>query len=253
MLLLNCCIAFTVANVRRTRQRDQRTSIIRRSKRQDRTPRVSFSNPLAFEQVPTHSVRNKQQTRQLQDIELVDLSSIPPRPVPDPPQMPKPQASTLTPCGPAPQPPKLTPYRPAPAPPTLKIPNFPQPLVPTLNRSRAPSLRSLTTRQAPSPPLVPIVQSATLPRQSRSAQKFGMPAQVPVQSVMTFPRQSHSAQKFGTPAQRFNMPAQLAVPIVQSVMGQNTAFPRATGKKRSRNDDLSQNALFQKCLQNNSK
>jgi hypothetical protein len=70
---------------------------------------------------------------------------------------------------------------------------------------------------------------------------------------MTFPRQSHSAQKFGTPAQRFNMPAQLAVPIVQSVMGQNTAFPRATGKKRSRNDDLSQNALFQKCLQNNSK
>ena len=245
MLLLNCCIAFTVANVRRTRQRDQRTSIIRRSKRQDRTPRVSFSNPLAFEQVPTHSVRNKQQTRQLQDIELVDLSSIPPRPVPDPPQMPKPQASTLTPCGPAPQPPKLTPYRPAPAPPTLKIPNFPQPLVPTLNRSRAPSLRSLTTRQAPSLPLVPIVQSATLPRQSHSVQRFYMPAQVPVQSA-TLPRQSHSIQKF-------DMPVQLAVPIVQSAMGQNTTFPRATGKKRSRNDDLSQNALFQKCLQNNSK
>jgi hypothetical protein len=114
-----------------------------------------------------------------------------------------------------------------------------------LNRSRAPSLRSLTTRQAPSPPLVPIVQSATPPRQSHSVQRFYMPAQVPVQSA-TLPRQSHSIQKF-------DMPVQLAVPIVQSAMGQNTTFPRATGKKRSRNDDLSQNALFQKCLQNNSK
>jgi len=92
------------------------------------------------------------------------------------------------------------------------------------------------------------VQSATLPRQSHSVQKFNMPAQlaVPIVQSATLPGQSHSSQKF-------DMPAQLAVPIVQSTMGQNTAFPRATGKKRSRNDDLSQNALFQKCLQNNSK
>ncbi len=52
--------------------------------------------------------------------------------------------------------------------------------------------------------------------------------------------QSHCAQASG-------MQAQQAVPIVQ-----NTTFPRAAGK-RSRNDDLSQNALFQKCLQKNSK
>jgi hypothetical protein len=48
------------------------------------------------------------------------------------------------------------------------------------------------------------------------------------------------------------MQGQQAVPIVQSTMP-NTTFPRAAGKKRSRNDDLSQNPLFQKCLLNNSK
>jgi len=87
-----------------------------------------------------------------------------------------------------------------------------------------------------------------LPGQSQSAQSFGMQAQqaVPiVQSATTLPRQIQSAQSFG-------MQGQQAVPIVQSTMP-NTTFPRAAGKKRSRNDDLSQNPLFQKCLLNNSK
>ncbi len=209
-------------------------------------------------------------------------------------------------------------FRPAPPPPAqmsrpIGFPNFPPPPVPTLNRSRAPSLRSLTTRRAPPPPVVPAPSAATLPRQTRpvqsaqasgmqaqavpsrsamnlpglpgqsqSAQSFGMQAQqaVPiVQSATTLPRPIHSAHSFGMQGQQavpiaqsarslprpnmslprqiqtfqsFGMQGQQAVPIVQSTMP-NTTFPRAAGKKRSRNDDLSQNPLFQKCLQNNSK
>jgi hypothetical protein len=308
MLLLNCCIAFTVDNVRRNRKtrNNRNSSIIRRPPRQRS---VSFSDPLV---VPAQSAQKK--TRLVQDIEMVDLRSIPTVPI----QEPKPQPSTLTkqrkPCRPAPPPPAQM-SRP------ISFPNFPPPPVPTLNRSRAPSLRSLTTRRAPPPPVVPTPSAATLPRQTRhvqsaqasgmqaqavpsrsamnlpglpgqsqSAQSFGMQAQqaVPIaQSTtslprpnMSLPRQRHPAQSFGMQGQQavpiaqsarslprpnmslprqiqtfqsFGMQGQQAVPIVQSAISLPTTFPRAADKKRSRNDDLSQNPLYQKCLHNNSK
>jgi len=264
MLLLNCCIAFTVDNVRRSRKtrRNRNSSIIRRPPRQQS---VSFSEPLVT-QPRSNQKRTAFQSSQMspQEIEMVDLRAIPP------------QTSTLT--------KQRKPSRPAPPPPAqmsrpIGFPNFPPPPVPTLNRSRAPSLRSLTTRRAPPPPVVPTPSAATLPRQTRhvqSAQASGMQAQaVPSRSAMNLPGlpgQSQSAQSFGMQAQQavpivqsattlprpihsahsFGMQGQQAVPIVQSAMP-NTTFPRAAGKKRSRNDDLSQNPLFQKCLQNNSK
>jgi len=258
MLFLNCCIAFAVDNVKQNKQRRNRNSnIIRRPPRQRS---VSFSDPLV---VPAQTARKK--TRQVQDIEMVDLRSIPTVPI----QEPKPQTSTLT--------KQRKPSRPAPPPPTqmsrpIGFPNFPPPPVPTLNRSRAPSLRSLTTRRAPPPPVVPTPSAATLPRQRQSAQAYGMQAQaVPSRSAMNLPRQtrqSQLAQSFGMQAQQA-VPAQSAMSLprqtrqIQSAQAsgmqaqagpivQNTTFPRVSGK-RSRNDDLSQNPLFQKCLQNNSK
>ena len=268
MFFLNFCICFTVNNLKQNQRRrsNRNSSIIRRPLRQRS---VSFSDPLV---VPAQSAQKK--TRQVQDIEMVDLRSIPTVPIQEP--APKPQTSTQTkqrkPCRPAPPPPAQM-SRP------IGFPNFPPPPVPTLNRSRAPSLRSLTTRRAPPPPVVPTPSAATLPRQTRhvqSAQASGMQAQaVPSRSAMNLPGlpgQSQSAQSFGMQAQQavpivqsattlprpihsahsFGMQGQQAVPIVQSAMP-NTTFPRAAGKKRSRNDDLSQNPLFQKCLQNNSK
>ena len=310
MFFLNVCICFTVNNLKQNKRRrsNRNSSIIRRPLRQRS---VSFSDPLV---VPAQSAQKK--TRQVQDIEMVDLRSIPTVPIQEP--APKPQTSTQTkqrkPCRPAPPPPAQM-SRP------IGFPNFPPPPVPTLNRSRAPSLRSLTTRRAPPPPVVPTPSAATLPRQTRhvqsaqasgmqaqavpsrsamnlpglpgqsqSAQSFGMQAQqaVPIaQSAtslprpnMSLPRQRHPAQSFGMQGQQavpiaqsarslprpnmslprqiqtfqsFGMQGQQAVPIVQSAISLPTTFPRAADKKRSRNDDLSQNPLFQKCLLNNSK
>ncbi len=303
MFFLNFCICFTVNNLKQNKSRrsNKNSSIIRRPLRQRS---VSFSDPLV---VPAQSAQKK--TRQVQDIEMVDLRSIPTVPIQEP--APKPQTSTQTkqrkPCRPAPPPPAQM-SRP------IGFPNFPPPPVPTLNRSRAPSLRSLTTRRAPPPPVVPAPSAATLPRQTRpvqSAQASGMQAQavpsrsamnlpglsgqsqpaqsfgrqaqpaVPiVQSATTLPRPIHSAHSFGMQGQQavpiaqsarslprpnmslprqiqtfqsFGMQGQQAVPIVQSAISLPTTFPRAADKKRSRNDDLSQNPLFQKCLQNNSK
>ena len=273
MFFLNFCICFTVNNLKQNKSRrsNRNSSIIRRPLRQRS---VSFSDPLV---VPAQSAQKK--TRQVQDIEMVDLRSIPTVPIQEP--APKPQTSTQTkqrkPCRPAPPPPAQM-SRP------IGFPNFPPPPVPTLNRSRAPSLRSLTTRRAPPPPVVPTPSAATLPRQRQSAQASGMQAQaVPSRSAINLPGlpgQSQSAQSFGMqaqqavpiaqsttslprpnmslprqrhPAQSFGMQGQQAVPIVQSAISLPTTFPRAADKKRSRNDDLSQNPLFQKCLQNNSK
>jgi len=111
---------------------------------------------------------------------------------------------------------------------------------------------------------VPIAQSATslprpnmsLPRQRHPAQSFGMQGQqaVPIaQSARSLPRPNMSLPRQIQTFQSFGMQGQQAVPIVQSAISLPTTFPRAADKKRSRNDDLSQNPLFQKCLQNNSK
>jgi hypothetical protein len=101
---------------------------------------------------------------------------------------------------------------------------------------------------------MPIVQSATLPRQNQSA---NTPCMQAVQSG-TLPRQIQSAN---TPCmqavQSATLPRQnqsVKTPCMQGQavpIDQNSAFPRIAGK-RSRNDDLAKNPLFQKCLLKNS-
>jgi hypothetical protein len=100
MLLLNCCIAFIVDNVRQNRKRNSRGSIIRRSRRQDRTRRVSFSNPLVM---PTRKAHRVQPIpgQSGEEIEMIDLGpniGI----IPAPPLHPPPPAPPLRPTRPAP-------------------------------------------------------------------------------------------------------------------------------------------------------
>ena len=128
MLLLNFCIFFIVDNIRNHRNRN-RSSIIKRS-RQNRRRSVSFADPLVKQTMP------KRGPSQPEEIEMVDLSSIPAL-VQDPP--------------------------PPPPPP-------PKPLTRQKQPSRATNKVSRPTSPPPCPPLrplqtVPAIQNATLPRQ----------------------------------------------------------------------------------------
>ena len=123
MLLLNFCIFFLVDNVRKNRRRrNNRNSIIRRPLR---SRSVSFSEPLVTQPRSNQKITSFQSSpRSLQDIEMVDLSSIPSPPIQDPPPPPKPLTSTLT--------KQRQPCRPAPPAPTqlsrhINFPNFPPP------------------------------------------------------------------------------------------------------------------------------
>ena len=135
MFLLNCCIAFIVDNVKQNKQgRNRNSSIIRRPPRQRS---VSFSEPLVTPP-KSNQKRTAFQSSQMspQEIEMVDLSSIPAL-VQDPP--------------------------PPPPPP-------PKPLTRQKQPSRATNKVSRPTSPPPCPPLrplqtVPAIQNATLPRQ----------------------------------------------------------------------------------------
>ncbi len=137
MFLLNCCIAFIVDNVKQNkRRRNRNSSIIRRPPRQRS---VSFSEPLVT-QPKSNQKRTAFQSSQMspQEIEMVDLSSIPAL-VQDPP--------------PPPPPPK----------PLTSLTRQKQP-------SRATNKVSRPTSPPPCPPqrpsqTVPAIQNATLPRQ----------------------------------------------------------------------------------------
>jgi hypothetical protein len=96
-------------------------------------------------------------------------------------------------------------------------------------------------------------QSGTLPRQIQSANTPGMQA---FQSG-TLPRQ-RSADTPGVQAfQSGTLPRQIQSAKTSCMQGQavpidqNSAFPKIASK-RSRNDDLAKNPLFQKCLLKNS-
>jgi hypothetical protein len=130
MLLLNFCIFFIVDNIRNHRNRN-RSSIIKRS-RQNRRRSVSFADPLVKQTMP------KRGPSQPEEIEMVDLSSIPAL-VQDPPPPPPP----------------------------------PKPLT-SLNRQKQPRRATNKVSRPTSPPpcppqrplqTVPAIQNATLPRQ----------------------------------------------------------------------------------------
>jgi hypothetical protein len=136
MFLLNCCIAFIVDNVRRSRKtrRNRNSSIIRRPPRQRS---VSFSEPLVTPP-KSNQKRTAFQSSQMspQEIEMVDLSSI--------------HALVQDPPPPPPPPPK--------------------PLTRQKQPSRATTKVSRPTSPPPCPPArpsqtVPAIQNATLPRQ----------------------------------------------------------------------------------------
>jgi hypothetical protein len=308
MLLLNCCICFTVNSVKQNRRSHRNSSIIRRS-RQRRSvhfsttlvvPNKSANSRHSQEIETTEFGRNIQQaaltqaapiqaapvqaapvqaapnqraqkkTRHLQDIEMADLT----RNIPPPPNYPAPVL-------PMNKQRRSVPLKP------IAFPDFAPPLTPTT--SRWPSLRSLTTRRAPP---VPDIHSSTLPRQNQSVRIPCRPAPPPPQSTKTcmqrqampivqsatLPRQNQSAntpcmqavqsgtlprqiQSANTPCmqavQSATLPRQnqsVKTPCMQGQavpIDQNSAFPRIAGK-RSRNDDLAKNPLFQKCLLKNS-
>jgi len=290
MLLLNCCICFTVNSVKQNkrRQSNRNSSIIRRS-RQRRS--VHFSTPLvvpntsansrhsqeiemtefgrniqqaatvqaapvqaapvqaaAVQAAPVQAApkqRAQKKTRDLQDIEMADLT----RNIPPPPNYPAPVL------------PMNKQKRPVSGKP-IAFPDFAPPLTPTT--SRQPSLRSLTTR--PAPP-VPDIHSSILPRQNQSVRIPCRPAPPPPQSAntpgmqavqsRTLPRQ-RSADTPGVQAfQSGTLPRQIQSAKTSCMQGQavpidqNSAFPKIASK-RSRNDDLAKNPLFQKCLLKNS-
>jgi hypothetical protein len=136
MFFLNFCICFTVNNLKQNQRRrsNRNSSIIRRPPRQRS---VSFSEPLVT-QPKSNQKRTAFQSSQMspQEIEMVDLSSIPAL-VQDPP--------------------------PPPPPP-------PKPLTRQKQPSRATNKVSRPTSPPPCPPLrplqtVPAIQNATLPRQ----------------------------------------------------------------------------------------
>jgi hypothetical protein len=129
MFFLNFCICFTVNNLKQNKRRrsNRNSSIIRRPLR---SRSVSFSDPLVTQTMP------KRGPSQPEEIEMVDLSSIPAL-VQDPP--------------------------PPPPPP-------PKPLTRQKQPSRATNKVSRPTSPPPCPPLrplqtVPAIQNATLPRQ----------------------------------------------------------------------------------------
>ena len=138
MLLLNFCIFFLVDKVRKNRNRN-RGFIIR--KRLNRRRSVSFADLLVNQTVPNRILSI---SRQPEEIEMVDLSSIPPPPIHDPPPPPsharaalapllKPVTSSLT--------RQRQPSRPAPPIPIkLSRPKFPPPPPPP------PLVRSMSLR-----------------------------------------------------------------------------------------------------------
>jgi hypothetical protein len=161
MLLLNCCICFTVNNLKQNKRRrsNRNSSIIRRPLR---SRSVSFSDPLVT-QPGSNQKRTRFQSspRPLQEIEMVDLgpsraqSNLPP---------------PAAPSAPAPLP--LRPKRTAaPNPTKVSRPTVPPPSPPSLNRNRptqnVPVSATLTRQIQPvrrAPP-VPVSISATIPAQ----------------------------------------------------------------------------------------
>jgi len=136
MFFLNFCICFTVNNLKQNKSRrsNRNSSIIRRPLR---SRSVSFSDPLVTQtrskqkRTPFQSISNQQE-----EIEMVDLSSIP--------------AQVQDPLPPPPPPPK--------------------PLTRQKQPSRATNKVSRPTSPPPCPPArplqtVPAIQNATLPRQ----------------------------------------------------------------------------------------
>jgi hypothetical protein len=85
MLLLNFCILFIVDNIKK----NSKTSIIRR-RQQNRRRSVSFADPLVKQ---TIAKRGQSVVNQPEEIEMVDLSSIP-APVQAPPPLPPPKPLT---------------------------------------------------------------------------------------------------------------------------------------------------------------
>ena len=135
MLLLNCCIAFIVDNVRQNKRkrRNRNSSIIRRQPKQRS---VSFSDPLVVRTVPTGSARRKTRVQstqgQVEEIEMTNLGptrgAIPVPPPPPPPPPPPLKPTRPVPSIPAkpltPMPGSMTRIRP------LDFPNFPPPAPP---------------------------------------------------------------------------------------------------------------------------